>query len=452
MNRVILLGGVTAVAVGACWLLLGPTAGGIAIGVVASVGATMVFPQVVNVLRGRRLVSAPGDAPLAAGAAFLVVTCTLTFAIVYFMQPRNIGIQHYRNQSLTDESGRVQMFAVAYDGRRFLAVGSAAPRANGGGRYQDAALWESADGWSWSRLPHDIPLLGGVAVTGGSARRQMGDVIATSDGFLIFGFDTVPDGKLHGQTWKLPRNSRAIQRAEGVKLPAADWFSGYSRHDDTEILLGGAGGNSVVWRRVAGGEWSHSILGLSRAVDASSVRYVNGDWVIAGSDRSSDPDFRPQHSDDANRYRRDGAIWMSGDGLQWRKAVGFAGVHGRQNVGEVAYVRGMWIAVGSDDSADPRSNDGAIWASDNGRSWRRVQERSLAGVPEWQQMDGLVEQDDHLLVVGTASPELGEKSPNAESVAAERLWENGVWRLDLPPRKGVRSWSNTWHRLVTWLG
>ncbi|WP_157180044.1 hypothetical protein [Rhodococcus sp. P14] len=374
----------------------------------------------------------------------------LTILIVTVFRAYSIDVQVYRNITLLDEDGRVVMSDVAYDGKMFVAGGTYRPK-GAGDDYLDAALWTSEDGWTWDRLAHDHELFGGVAIPGGRvAHRRINSVYATPEGFLIFGFDTAPDGETRAAVWELSSGSVQARRAEG-SFPDARSFQGYSRHGSVEIAVGSDQQNATVWRRQGDGGWSAQSFGPSGIVQLKSVTYQNGSWFVTGFDRSTDPNFSGELSEDQNYYRRDGAIWASADGASWTRVDGMAGIEGSQTVNDIEYSHGMWIAVGEDDAADEKAMDAAIWISDDGRRWRRSSSFLLAGVLEWQTMGGLVDAGDRLIAVGTELPENYEKSEpeGGVSMSREQVWVNAVWRIDLEPRLGSRTLQNVFRELIS---
>jgi hypothetical protein len=70
--------------------------------------------------------------------------------------------------------------------RSVVAVGSglvAVGLDNSGGD-DDAAVWNSPDGVTWIRVPHD------EAVLGGTGRQEMRSVVAVGSGLVAVGYDT----------------------------------------------------------------------------------------------------------------------------------------------------------------------------------------------------------------------------------------------------------------------
>jgi hypothetical protein len=70
-------------------------------------------------------------------------------------------------------TGGQGMSSVTVGGPGLVAVGSDQPGDDvPSGRAQDAAVWTSVDGVTWSRVPHDVTLFGGTGSQSGDAQRD----------------------------------------------------------------------------------------------------------------------------------------------------------------------------------------------------------------------------------------------------------------------------------------
>jgi hypothetical protein len=116
-----------------------------------------------------------------------------------------------------------EMWSVATGGPGLVAVGY--DESDGD---RDAAVWVSADGWTWSRVPHD------EAVFGGTDEQEMASVGASGSGLVAVGDDN------SGGNWD-----------------AAVWASGdgltWSRVPHDRQVFGGAG-NQSMWTVTAVGD------------------------------------------------------------------------------------------------------------------------------------------------------------------------------------------------------
>ena len=129
--------------------------------------------------------------------------------------------------------GRQEMVSVTAAGPGLVAVGS-----DWTGAGQDAAVWTSSDGITWSRIPHD------EAVFGGEGRQEMVSVAAAGPGLVAVG---------------------------------SDWT--------------GAGQDAAVWTSPDGITWSRiphnvAVFGGTGSQSMSSVTAAGPGLVAVGSDRS----------------------------------------------------------------------------------------------------------------------------------------------------------------------
>jgi hypothetical protein len=167
---------------------------------------------------------------------------------------------------------------------------------------------------------------------------------------------------------------------------------------------------ALVWQRAAtgalGGEGDQlmsSIVDIARG----GLAYVAGGY-------------------DTSAGTRDGAIWTSPDGREWRRAPGEAFERaGDQEITSVAPFARALVAVGTDDSNG--DNDIAVWTSSDGVAWEEPVVVRAAGTDEvvnrvtttrkglvgagWQTDDG----DDAAVWIVPAGQALEEANPRAVS-------------------------------------
>jgi hypothetical protein len=223
--------------------------------------------------------------------------------------------------------GSQVMFSVTAGGPGLVAVGRDGPAVVGEG---DAAVWTSPDGFTWSRVPHN------EGVFGGSGEQRMVSVTVGGPGLVAVGFDDpVGNDEPDAAVWTSP-----------------DGFT-WSRVPHNEAVLGGAS-RQMMLSVTAGGP------GL----------------VAVGSDGHPHHDERAQRVDES---AADAAVWTSPDGFTWSRVAhdeGVFGGSGEQRMVSVTVGGPGLVAVGSV-TGEHRPNlyenvDAAVWTSPDGFTWSRV--------------------------------------------------------------------------------
>ncbi len=115
------------------------------------------------------------------------------------------------DQAVFGGPGGQEALSVTAGGPGLVAVGSA-------DSYQSAAVWVSADGYTWTRVPHD------EAVFGGPGNQEMVAVTAGGPGVVGVGGDSAGQGTV-------------------LAWVSADGYT-WTRIDD-EAVFGGPGGQSA---------------------------------------------------------------------------------------------------------------------------------------------------------------------------------------------------------------
>jgi hypothetical protein len=203
-------------------------------------------------------------------------------------------------------------------GGGFIVVGSDTSSGSA-----DAAVWLSPDGTQWSKV--SSPALGGPG------KQSMNRVASTGTpvGTLGVGSTTnSEDGTQDGAIWKSPDGGHSWQL-----LPVEQF--------------GGPGDQDI--KRVA-------VLksGITTGFVAVGTSTLNGD--------------------------SDAAVWTSSDGIDWTRAPDpndELGGSGNQGMADVQSFGDELIAAGFDTSKNGR--DGAIWTSSNGTDWTEVNSAQLGG-------------------------------------------------------------------------
>jgi hypothetical protein len=226
------------------------------------------------------------------------------------------------------------------------------------------AVWASADGRHWARVPHDLEVFG--SAEGGS----IATVAAGSDGLIAVG------GEFFGQgvtVWK------SFDGLEWTRLPPNPDLGAV---DDLTVFNGGyvavgaehEGNASVAaaWLSSDGREWSRATVSTDYGTGAfqgmRGVSARNGSLIAVGFDSDFGSGFP--------------AVWMSDDGSEWalvrddglRTSVPFP-THSQ--MWAVSTAQDEVIAVGW--FFDDDSDNAAVWRSTDGFSWRRDEADVFSG-------------------------------------------------------------------------
>jgi hypothetical protein len=274
------------------------------------------------------------------------------------------------------------MESVTVGGPGLVAVGWE------GGDNQDAAVWTSPDGISWSRVPHDEAVLGGRGFQG------MVSVTAGGPGLVAVGWEgsagdvdaaiwTSPDGI----SWSRVPHHEAVFGGGGLR-----WVSDVTVGGPGLVAVGWEGRDdqdAVVWTSPDGISWSRvphdeAVLG-GRGVQGMSAVTVGGPGLVAvgWEGPSGDPDA---------------AVWTSPDGISWSRVPHHEAVfggRGSQGMGSVTVGGPGLVAVGSDEL------DAAVWTSPDGISWSRLpHDETVLGGGRLQWMSDVTVRDAGLVAVG----------------------------------------------------
>ena len=227
---------------------------------------------------------------------------------------------------------------LAVSDDRIVAVGSAGFGQGSpvtgvfdGGRF--AAVWTSTDGVTWTRVPHNEAVFGGLE----DGEQSMTAVAATSRGFTSIGADR-----------------------SGSDFDAAVWLSE----------------DGISWQRVPHDE---SIFGGDmadgRRLDQTMVDLVTvGDGLlVVGTEIAG-----PQVPEDLSEDDADLAVWLWPDGATWQRlpheVFVFWGLYD-QYVFCVAILTEGFMAVGNERSNsatwDPLGYEAIVWVSDDGVHWSK---------------------------------------------------------------------------------
>lgn len=207
----------------------------------------------------------------------------------------------------------------------------------------DPAVWLSAEGRAWQRVP-----AGGAL--GGLGDQELSDVAAGPSGIVAVGTDGGSAGawtSADGVSWA--KVDLGPGRATGVGMDGAGTF----------LAVGSTGGDGldpVAWRSVDGAVWERvEGDGLSEPLDQELTAVAMGEGMAVAVGRSN-----LGGGDDA-------AAWGSSDGAGWVRSPHDEEVLGgdaAQVMAGVAVAAGApAVAVGWSGSA-PESRDAAVWVTD----------------------------------------------------------------------------------------
>jgi hypothetical protein len=249
-----------------------------------------------------------------------------------------------------------------------------------------AAIWTTADGIGWSRVPHDETVFGGPGFQG------METVAVWTGGFVATGTDRSSGAadvvvwlSTDGLTWSRVPHQEALGGAgnQGI-VDVIEWAGG---------LIGvgwedAGDADAAVWISLDGLDWSRvveneAVFGGPGVQVMGSIVEWPGGLLAVGATGS------------------DAGVWTSANGVTWTLlgAQDALGGGGLQALTGVTVLNDRLVAVGrSDHPAD--EPDAGVWVSDDGVTWWRVpHDEDLFGGGGWQAMWSVAGFED-LLVAG----------------------------------------------------
>jgi hypothetical protein len=271
---------------------------------------------------------------------------------------------------------------VVAGGPGLVAVGSA--RTEEGGT--DAAVWTSTDGVTWSRIPHD------AAVFGGSGNEGIRAIAAGPEGLVAVGYNHAYS---EGAVWT------SIDGIEWSRAPHNAELFGYPSFRSLEDVVAFNGGFVAV-----GSVWSDGSLRAAVWLSPDGLAWSR---IVT----PTEGEMRGLTTEDGSliavgRQTTGVAAWSSDDGIEWMRVrdADFGGPGtfdlGYSEMRAVLAAAGGLIAVGSIQEAG--SSDGAVWRSTDGISWSRDESAALGG--RWyQDLFAAAEFAGGIAVVGTDSVE-----------------------------------------------
>ena len=236
-----------------------------------------------------------------------------------------------------------QISSVTAGGAGLVAVGAAGP-------YQDtiAAVWVSADGYTWTRLAHDED------VFGGPGNQRMHSVIAGGPGLVAVGSEG-SGFESHPVVWVSP-----------------DGFT-WTRLPNDEDVFGGPGNQRM-----------HSVTAGGPGLVATGSRHL-----------SADP-FSPAVA----------VVWVSADGYTWTRIAHDEDVFGGNSTIGFVTAGGPGLVAGGSDGSFEHPGDAIVWASADGYTWARIDDPSVFGGPHQQQIGPITVGGPGLIAAGIEHTDL----------------------------------------------
>jgi serine/threonine-protein kinase len=272
-----------------------------------------------------------------------------------------------------------------------------------------AAVWLRRAG-SWSAAEGDF---------GATPYEKLNRVAVGEDG-TVMAVGTAGPGRSSSGTplatdaaaWLSADGGVSWQRTDASTLGGEGYLEmrGVTPFRDGFVAVGYHGKDGAAWR-FSEGSWERAPSGQSLSaggevveLDMRAVARFEGVVVAVG-------DVRGELGD------RDGAVWLSRDGLSWTlvRSQAFGGAGDQQVLGLTAAENGI-VAVGCTGCL-PDQTEPAVWTSTDGRSWRRTEERLLEPGSSAQQMNDVT-------VAGAGAVGVGWDTSGSERDAA-------IWRAAL---------------------
>jgi serine/threonine protein kinase len=308
---------------------------------------------------------------------------------------------------------------VTVKGGGYVAVGS-----DDGSGSEDAAVWTSPDGKTWTRVTDTA--LGGP----GDQSMNRASGVGASVGILAVGSTTnSSDGTQDGAVWSSTDSGlhwtlepvgglggpgdQDVKRVTALRSGSAPLYIAVgtsTRNGDSD---------AAVWTSPDGTAWTrvpdpNHVLGGAGNQGMTDVQTLGDELVAAGFASSGDG--------------LDGAVWTSPNGTDWtpvpdpKHVLGGPGDQVINRLLTTKPVEGLDVPpiVAGGTSTVDGNEDAAIWYSTDGTTWNREQstERVLGG--DGTQAVNTIAQDDRSLVaVGTDATKTEQRA--------------GVWTADAPP-------------------
>ena len=219
----------------------------------------------------------------------------------------------------------------------------------------DAAVWTSKDGSSWTRLTQ--------AALAGPGDQQIFGATTMDDLLIAVGSSASGEGDLDAAVWVRAAGEWTKVDDGSLGGPGDQQIDAIVANDTELVAVGwtASGGNAdaAVWTSADGSSWDRvpasDVFGGAGDQRMSSVTSVDGTLFAGGSSTRDGHD-------------PDGAIWLSADGNEWKRAPGEAmeGAGGQQISSVVSFASNRLLAAGSQDLAG--DEQAAAWVAKLTRS------------------------------------------------------------------------------------
>lgn len=350
---------------------------------------------------------------LIGGAIGLVAVIAVGFAV--WVLPGGAGISDtigYEWERLSEaaitghDGGPLELWDVAYDGQRWVAVGNA--RTDDG---RVGVVLVSEDGRSWERLPHD------ASVFAGDEWVSMDSVFVGGPGFVATGHDGDWSDNVDAAVW-LSEDGLSWERVRDDALLGGGELSGMwsvATHAGRLVGVGTASDHvnvrPLVWTSDDGSRWQR--IDGSPAFGASDDEATwtvtaGGPGLIAvgyGTDQEGD---------------RHPIVWTSSDSDVWRRTE-LPGRH--TELLRVAVTSDGLVAVGRN-REDPWGT--TVWTSEDGEDWRARPTHGHTGEGELPvEVNQAIEIGSRKVAIGTVGPQGVD-----DEIRQGTVWisgEDGVW-------------------------
>lgn len=410
--------------------------------------------------------------PLVAAAAFGFVLIAGLLVLLLFEGRNEVPpadsvpegwIRIVDDEAFPRRDGQPEISSITFGGPGLVAVGSdRTPFGEGptegtapttlppGAPGDDAAVWVSADGISWSRVPHDDEVFGGpedqrmndvvaggpglVAVGGGLRLTAASTAASTSTGSLVW---VSSDGMTWSRVHDEPGPTMIAVTTGGPGLVAVG-----SDESGAAVLTSNDG---ITWSRVSDAEGvfrtallydvtvgPSGLIAVGREGscaaddDCQSVVWTSADgvtWTRVYSDVGEGMTAVAQAGPGLVAVGWGGAVWTSPDGINWTRQPGIDLTSEASDSLAAVTRGGLGVVVAS----QAGWGASAMWTSPDGVTWSRIEDDGLFFAPGLSAtINDMILTDHGLMVVGSDSrwnPE--SQFQDGRDAAAVWIWDEG---------------------------
>ena len=256
--------------------------------------------------------------------------------------------------------------SVAVGGPGLVAAGAA-----DGSYYTDAAVWTSTDGDTWVRVGDDPAVFGDESSANGIEGNQVIiDLTTGSLGVVAVGADGKPGDydaavwvSADGLVWERLPHDDEVFGGEGDQVMLS-----VVQTKDTVVAVGESAGHAAGWVSNDGKEWTRALIDgrpdggpePSAMIDVA----LGGPGLVAVGSSVSSTDFE-QHP----------AVWLSADGTTWsRLPDDTSGASSGVEIGESTIHRMTLVAAGDSGlvAIGPNLAGPVVWISSDGFEWHML--------------------------------------------------------------------------------